>query len=158
MSTKLDEPIVKRVKTDPPFSLRNHFYPPRTSPRSCFSFSLITCDEQFELNPDYVNILPKFIGFEDPYLSIREFEEVCSLIHMPRISNDVVRMKFISFTLEYDGKRWMDRLRVSCIKSYDSFVDIFLKRFFPTSKAIRRRNKIFFFYPTWTWAFLEVYE
>ena len=60
---------------------------------------------KFELNPDYINILPKFIGIKDPYLFIREFEEVCLLIHMPRMSNDVVMMRFIPSTLKDDAKR-----------------------------------------------------
>jgi len=58
---------------------------------------------------------PKFIGFEDPSLFIRGFEEVCSLIHLPRVSNDVVRMKFILFALKHDAKRWMYSLKVASI-------------------------------------------
>jgi len=38
-------------------------------------------------------MLPKFAGFEGPCLFIREFEEVFSLIHMLRPSNDIMRMK-----------------------------------------------------------------
>ena len=45
------------------------------------------------------------LSFEDPYLFIRMFEEVCSLIHIPRVSNDVVRMKFIPFALKDNAKR-----------------------------------------------------
>ena len=71
----------------------------------------------FELNLDYVDMLPKFTGFEDPYLLIREFEEVCSLIHMRRVPNNVVRMKFIPFALKDDAKRWMYGLKVGSIKS-----------------------------------------
>ena len=37
---------------------------------------------QFDLNPDYVDMLSKSTGFESPYLFIQEFEEVCSLIHI----------------------------------------------------------------------------
>jgi len=35
-------------------------------------------------------MLPKFTGLEDAYLFLREFEEVCSLIHFPNIPVDVV--------------------------------------------------------------------
>ena len=34
---------------------------------------------------------------------------------MPRVSNDVMRMKFISFALKYDAKRWMYSLNVGGI-------------------------------------------
>ena len=59
----------------------------------------------FELNPDYIGTLLKFTDFEDPYLFIHEFKEVCALIHMPRVSTDVVRMKFIPFSLKDDAKK-----------------------------------------------------
>ena len=74
----------------------------------------------FELNPDYAGMLPKLMGFEDPYLFIHEFEEMCSLIHMPKVPNDVMRMKFIPFALKDDAKRWMYGLKVDSIKSLDS--------------------------------------
>jgi len=82
------------------------------------------------------------MGFRDPYLFIREFEEVCTLIHMPRVPNDVVRTKSTPLTLNDDANRWMHGLKVGSIISWDSFVDIFLKRCFPTSKIIRIRNEI----------------
>ena len=71
----------------------------------------------FELNPDYVGMLPKFTVFEHPYWFIREFDKVCSLIHIPRVPNDVVKMKFIIFALKDDAKRWMYSLKVCSIKS-----------------------------------------
>jgi len=81
---------------------------------------------KFELNPDYVGMPSKFTGFEDPYLLVCEFEEVCLLIHMPRVPNDVVRMKFNLFALNDDAKRRMYGLKVGSTTSWDSFVNIFL--------------------------------
>ena len=97
----------------------------------------------FELNPDYVSMLPKFMRFEDPYLFIREFEEVCWLIHMPRVLNDVVRIKFIPFALKDDAKRWMYCVKIGSIKSWDYFVDIFLKRYFPIARPLELGMKSF---------------
>jgi len=62
-------------------------------------------------------MLPKFTRFEDPYLFIYEFEEVCALIHIPRVSIDVVRMKSIPFALKDDDEKWMYSLKVGSIKS-----------------------------------------
>jgi len=45
------------------------------------------------------------VDFKDPYLFIREFEEICSLIHMLRLPNNVVRIKFIPFALKDGAKR-----------------------------------------------------
>ena len=55
---------------------------------------------------------------------------------MPRVLNDVIRMKLISFALKDDAKRWMYSVKVGSLKSWDSFTDIFLEKYFPTSKPI----------------------
>ena len=106
-STKLNEVILERVEPNPPCTLRDQFYPPRTSPQSCSGFLSILKDVIFEFNLDYIGKLSKFTGFEDPYLFILEFEEFYSLVHMPSVSDDVVRMKFIKFGLKDGVKRWM---------------------------------------------------
>jgi len=104
-STKLDESILQRMKPDPPLLLRDHFHPPRASTQSCFDLPPIPKDVTFELNPDYICMLPKFTGFEDPYLFIREFSEVCSLIHMPRVPNNIVILKNQLFPTDFPTKK-----------------------------------------------------
>lgn len=64
---------------------------------------------------------------------------------MPRVSSNVVRVKFIPFALKDDAKRWMYSLNVGSISSWDSFVNIFHKRYFPSSKTIRLSNEILSF-------------
>ena len=73
-SLNLMSPFFEEVEPDPQHLFKDHFYPPRTSPQSCFDLPPIPKDMTFELNPDYVSMLPKFMRFEDPYLFIREFE------------------------------------------------------------------------------------
>ena len=36
----------------------------------------------FEIKPQIINILPKFMGIEDAYIFIREFEEVCATMRL----------------------------------------------------------------------------
>ena len=62
---------------------------------------------KFELNLDYIDILPKFTSIEDPYLLIHKFEEVYLLIHIPRVSTNVARIRLVPFALEDNAKRWM---------------------------------------------------
>ena len=68
-----------------------------------------------------------------------------SLIYMPRVSYDIVRMKFILFALKEDAKKWMYGLKVSSNKSWEIFVNIFLRLYIPISKTIRLRNEILSF-------------
>jgi len=60
-----------------------------------------------ELRLYYTQMLPKFTSLENTYLFLREFKEVCSMIHFCNISIDVVRMKLIPFALKDAAKKWM---------------------------------------------------
>ena len=50
-------------------------------------------------------MLSKFIGIEDAYLFLREFKEVCSMMCYRNVSIDIVRLKFILFSLKDDAKK-----------------------------------------------------
>ena len=65
-------------------SLQDRFYPIRTSLPSCIKLPE-TNGNNFELNPQFINALPKFHGLEseDAYLFVREFEEVCLMMCIP---------------------------------------------------------------------------
>ena len=87
-------------------------------------------------------MLPKFTGLEDAYLFLREFEEVCSVVHFPNIPVDVVRMKLISFALKDSAKCWMYGLATRSVTPWDDFVKLFLRKYFPNTKAIKLRNEV----------------
>ena len=50
-------------------------------------------------------MLPKFTRFEDAYLFLSEFEEVCNMIHLHNVHIDVVKLRFIPFALKDNAKR-----------------------------------------------------
>ena len=56
---------------------------------SCFTFSDLRHNVTFELRPHYTQMLIKFTGLEDAYLSLREFKELCSMMHFPNVYVDV---------------------------------------------------------------------
>ena len=64
-------------------SLSDIFYPPRISLPSCFTIPDLERNVTFELRPHYTQMFPKFTGLEDAYLFLREFKEVCSMMHFP---------------------------------------------------------------------------
>jgi len=64
---------------DPPMTLRDRCYPTMAAQPSCIVMPIIT-GRDFELKAQYMSMLPKFTSREDPYLFLREFEEICSLM------------------------------------------------------------------------------
>ena len=89
-------PKIKDMAQQP--TLQDRFYPIRTSLPSCISL-LDVGDSQFELKPQYINILPKFHGFEseDAYFFVREFEKVCLMLKIANLGVDAIKLLFVPF-------------------------------------------------------------
>jgi len=101
--TRSTLPPKPELKPDPvmaqPTSLQDRFYPIRTLLLSCIQLPS-TGDNNFELKPQFINTLPKFHGFEfeDAYFFIREFEEVCLMMKISHLVDDVIRLRFVPFS------------------------------------------------------------
>ena len=121
------EPKLKLGNMAQESTLSDIFYPPRTALPSCFVMSNLAPNVTFELKPHYIQMLPKFTGLENAYLFLREFEEVCSMLHFPNIPIDVMRMKLIPFALKDSAKHLMYDLAANFITSCNDFVTLFLK-------------------------------
>jgi len=52
-------------------------------------------------------MLPKFSGleFEDAYMFINEFEEVCAMMKIKQLSDDGVKLRLIPFSLRDNTKK-----------------------------------------------------
>ena len=87
-------------------------------------------------------MLPKFTGLEYAFFFLREFEEVCSMKHFPNIAIDIVRMKLIPFVLKDSAKCWMYGFAVNSVTSWNDFVRLFLRKYFPNAKTVKLRNEI----------------
>jgi len=123
-------------------SLQDKFYPIRTSLPS----SIILPEANgynFELKPQFINTLSKFHGLEseNAYFFIWEFEEACLMMRIFQLGTDAVRLRFIPFVLKDMAKKWLYNLPVSSFSSWDDFVKVFLKKFYPIHKtALIRKN------------------
>ena len=83
-------------------SMRDHIHPPRMSAPAC----IVPPIEQMVIRPYLVPFLPTFHGMEseNPYLHIREFEEVCNTFKEETITVDLMRLKTFPFTLKDKAK------------------------------------------------------
>ena len=117
-------------------SLQDRFYPIRTSLPSCIKLPEAN-GNNFELNPQFINTLPKFhdLESEDAYFFVRKFEEVCLMMRIPPLGDDVVRLRFISFSLKDLAKKLLYSLAVDSVTTWDDFVKIFLKKLYPNHKT-----------------------
>jgi len=117
--------------------------PDRTSLPSCIKLPEAN-GNNFELKPQFINTLPKFHGLEseDAYFFVREFEEVCLMMRIPQLGDDVVRLRFIPFSLKDLAKKWLYSLAIDSVTTWDDFVKAFSKKFYPIHKTVLIRKNI----------------
>ena len=54
---------------------------------------------------------------------------------------DAIRLRFVPFALKNLAKKWLYSLAVGSITSWDNFIKVFLKKFYPVHKtALIRKN------------------
>jgi len=125
----------ERVPPPPkPRSLNQIFYPPSSTNASYFQILDLGENVQFAFSSQYTTMLPKFSGEGDAYLFLSEFEKVRSMMQFPNVSQDVVRLRFIPFVLKDSAKKWMHGLPTNSISTWDGFVRVFLRKYFPNEK------------------------
>jgi len=84
-----------RVRT-----LRDYMNPTRTSARSCIVFPPDA--SHFSFKSGIIQLLPSFHGLdlENPYLHLREFEEVYNTYNDLNCSKNTIRLKLFSFFIK----------------------------------------------------------
>ena len=83
-------------------SMMDRMHPPRMSAPSC----IVPPIEQLVIRPYIVPLLPTFHGMEseNPYVHIKEFEDVCNTFQEGGASIDLMRLKLFPFTLKDEAK------------------------------------------------------
>ena len=89
-----------------PLSLRDYCYPIGFAQPSCIRLPQ-TNAIHFEIKPQIINMLPKFIGIEDAYIFIKEFEGVCDTMRIQELSKDATKLRMINFALKENAKKWL---------------------------------------------------
>nr|DAD45576.1 TPA_asm: hypothetical protein HUJ06_003806 [Nelumbo nucifera] len=97
-------------------SLKDYLHPTRTTTPSCIMFLPNT--PQFEFKPGMIQLLPSFHGLdnENPYVNIREFEEVVATFRSRADTTDTVRLKIFPFSVKDKAKSWLYSLSIGVAK------------------------------------------
>jgi hypothetical protein len=74
--------------------------PTTTSSPSCIVFAPDA--SHFNFKPGIIQLLPSFYGLdvENPYLHLREFEEVCNTYNDSNCSMNTIKLKLFPFSLQ----------------------------------------------------------
>jgi len=60
----------------------------------------------------------------------------------PHLVDNVIRLRFVLFSLKDLAKKWLYSLAAGSITSWDGFIKIFLKKFYPFHKTTLIRKNI----------------
>ena len=95
-------------------------------------------DRTFKIDTSH-NTLVKanpFCGLpnEDPNLFITKFKCMCNTIHNVDVTPDVIRLNLIQFAFDLRAELWFNSLPSESIRSWDEFVQVFMRQYLPPSK------------------------
>ncbi|KAL5555253.1 hypothetical protein UlMin_037489 [Ulmus minor] len=122
--------------------LKDYLHPNRTATPSCIMFPPNAQLPEFK--PGMIQLLPTFHGLENanPYVRIREFEEVVATFQNRANVLDIVKLRFFPFSLKDNAKVWLYSLRPRSIGSWDEMTQAFFQKYFPTHKTSGLRRQI----------------
>ena len=102
-----------------PRTLRDFMHPTRIGSPSCIVFP--SDASRFNFKPDIIQLLYTFYGFEfeNPYLHLREFEEVSNTCTDQNcsININIIMLKFFPFSLKDKAKIWLQNLTSGSIRT-----------------------------------------
>ncbi|XP_052289053.1 uncharacterized protein LOC127899634 [Citrus sinensis] len=125
-----------------PRTLRDYMNPTRTGAPSCIVFPPEA--SRFNFKPGIIQLLPTFHGleYENPYLHLRDFEEVCNTYTDQNCSMNIIRLKLFPFSLKDKAKTWLQNLRSGSVRTWNNMQEQFLKKFFPPHRTNSFKRQI----------------
>ena len=93
---------------------------------------------QFNFKPGMIQLLPTFNGMEseNPYLFIKDFEDLCTTIQDINCGMEVTRLKFFPFSLKDKAKEWLNGLKPFSIRIWRDMTTGFFRNFFQFTKQM----------------------
>ncbi|XP_052288726.1 uncharacterized protein LOC127899394 isoform X2 [Citrus sinensis] len=125
-----------------PRTLRDYMNPTRTGAPSCILFPPEA--SRFNFKSGIIQLLPTFHGLEseNPYLHLRDFEEVCNTYTDQNCSMNIIRLKLFPFSLKDKAKTWLQNLRSRSVRTWNNMQEQFLKKFFPPHRTNSFKRQI----------------
>ena len=123
-------------------SMHEYINPTRTSTPSCIEFPPNTPYQGFK--PEMIQLLPTFHGLENenPYVHIREFEEVVATFRGQTQTLDIVRLRLFPFSLKDKVKVWLYSLRPKFITTWDDMIKAFFHKYYSNHKTQNIKKQI----------------
>ncbi|CAL1355098.1 unnamed protein product [Linum trigynum] len=104
-------------------------------------------DENMEIAPAFINMITYGYTFsgastEDPHEHLRRFANICDTMKSPAVSDDAIRLRMFSFSLLGNASHWFQNLTPRSITTWGQLEKIFLDKYFPPAKAMKRQEEI----------------
>ena len=107
---------------------------------------MIGANVQFDIKPRFMRELREkpFAGLktEDAYEHVENVLYITSLFNIPGVSHDAVMLRVFPMTLSGAAKRWVDRLPVGTVSTWNLLKKNFIQRFCPPSRTSKQLEEI----------------
>ena len=130
-------------QVDPPArSMRDFLQPTRSTTPSCILLPVQA--HLFQVKPGMLQLLPTFRGIENqnPYLHIREFEDIVATFNANYNMEEIARLKLFPFSLSDRAKSWLYDLRSRSITTWAQMVSTFLNKIFLVHRTSALKKEI----------------
>jgi len=77
------------------------------------------------------------------YAHLATYIEICNIVKIAGVPEDVIQLKLFSFSLAGEAKRWLQSFKGNSLKTRAEVVEKFLKKYFPESKTVEGKAAIF---------------
>nr|GEW77031.1 hypothetical protein [Tanacetum cinerariifolium] len=123
---------------------------------------LLILVEQFELKHSLINMMTsnQFFRLEkdNPRDHIRWFNKITSTIKYKDVSNSVIKLMLVPFSLTGAACRWLKKEPLRSILTWEDLVSKFINEFFPPSRTTNLRNEILNFQQRFNESFHEAWD
>jgi Retrotransposon gag protein len=100
----------------------------------------------FELKPALLNMLSQHmfngLAHEDPNQYLAMFEELCNTVKINGVEPEPIKLRTFPFFLGDKARNWLRSLDTGTIRTWDQMSDVFLSKYFPSSKTFALRAQI----------------